>query len=128
MDSNADYSDPSTIAMILLQTHFSRKLIPNDLQAHQKRIVVSTIKLLHAFVDVLSSTGAAGNLKATLQCMEFSQMIVQGAWTNQSSLLQLPYFTKGLIEKLKDQAGIVDIAVPFLVELPGRAGGCEWDR
>ena len=37
-------------------------------------------------------------------------MMVQGAWTNQSPLLQLPYFSRGLIEKLKDQADVNDIA------------------
>lgn len=69
-----------------------------------------SVKLLHALVDVVSSSRASGNLRATLQCMEVCQMITQGAWTNQSPLLQLPFFTRALIEKLQDKAGVVDIA------------------
>ena len=66
IESDADFSDPKTKINVLLQTHFSRKPIPRHFMSKQKEIVANSVKLLHALVDVVSSSRAQGNLRATL--------------------------------------------------------------
>lgn len=61
--------------------------------------------------DIVASCQADtdSNLKASLLCMELSQMLVQGVWLNQSPLLQLPFLSKQMLEDLK-HAQIKDIS------------------
>ena len=54
---------------------------------------------MQACVDVVASSGW---LKPALAAMEMSQMVVQGLWDEDSSLLQLPHFTKDLALRCKD--------------------------
>lgn len=66
-------------------------------------------------VDVISSSrddalSTGNNLRPAILCMELSQMIIQALWTNQSPLLQLPYLTLPMIESLKDNAEVEDVA------------------
>src|SRR5947208_1500755 len=55
-----------------------------------------SIRLLHAMIDVISSSGW---LSCALAAMELCQMITQGLWDRDSVFLQIPHFTKELAEK-----------------------------
>jgi len=82
--------------MVLLQCHFSRKVIPADLRPDQHFILKESIKLIQAIVDVISSNGW---LKPALAAMELSQMIVQGLWNKDHPLKQVPHFTDEIIKR-----------------------------
>ena len=95
----AKVEEASTKALILLQSHLSRNPLSVDLQNDLKRILGSTIKLLQALVDVISSQGW---LKPALASMEVSQMVVQGLWsTSDATLLQIPHFTNETVARCK---------------------------
>eukprot|EP01038_Epipyxis_sp_PR26KG_P008839 gene8839-11930_t len=94
----ASFDDPSTKALILLQSHLSRFFLTNELVEDQKDIILESTKLLQAAVDVISSQGW---LKPALAAMELSQMIVQGQWDKDSVLLQIPHMNSELINSLK---------------------------
>ncbi len=83
-------------AMVLLQCHFSRKVIPADLRPDQHFILQESMKLIQAIVDVISSNGW---LKPALAAMELSQMIVQGLWNKDHPLKQIPHFTDDIIKR-----------------------------
>lgn len=91
--------DPATKALILLQSHFSRIPISGELVADQSAMLPTSVKLIQALVDVISSHGW---LKPALAAMETSQMIVQGLWNKDSNLKQVPHFTSDIIERLQN--------------------------
>ena len=90
------YEDPSTKALVLLQSHFSRKNLNLDLTGDLKMLMGYSTKLLQAMVDVISSQSW---LKPALAAMELSQMITQGMWDKDSVLMQVPHFTKEIVER-----------------------------
>ncbi len=92
------YNEPHTKANILLNCYFSRQPIPGDMINDQKEIVEISLRIICAFVDILSTNGI---LKASILSMELSQMIVQGMMIRFSTLMQLPYFDFELVEKCK---------------------------
>ena len=83
---NALYSDPNTKALVLLQCHFSRKSLSMDLRTDQDTVLISSVSLIQAIVDVISSNGW---LKPALAAMELSQMVVQGLWNRDHVLKQV---------------------------------------
>lgn len=89
------FSDVAVKANVLLQCHFSRRPLPSDLRMDLDVLLADTPRLIQAIVDVISSNGW---LKPALAVMELSQMVVQGLWGEESPLLQLPHFTKELVE------------------------------
>jgi len=99
------FNEPHTKANILLNCYFSRQPIPGDMINDQKEIVEISLKIICAFVDILSTNGI---LKPSILSMELSQMIVQGMWIRYSTQFQLPYFDLELAEKCKKN-GINDI-------------------
>jgi pre-mRNA-splicing helicase BRR2 len=92
------YNEPHTKANILLNCYFSRQPIPGDMINDQKEIVENSLRIICAFVDILSTNGI---LKPSILSMELSQMIVQGIWIRYSTLMQLPGFDFELVEKCK---------------------------
>lgn len=58
-------------------------------------VLLDAVRLLQAVVDVISSNGW---LKPALEAMELSQMIVQGVWSRDSYLRQIPHFTPEVIK------------------------------
>lgn len=99
------YCVPNVKTNILLQCHFLRRPLSIDLSLDQKEILETSLKLVHAMVDIISTSEW---LTPALLAMELSQMIVQACLVNQSSLFQLPYFDHDLVEKCKEN-GINDI-------------------
>lgn len=99
------FNEPHAKANILLNCYFSRQPIPGDMLNDQKEIVEISLRIICAFVDILSTNGI---LKPSILSMELSQMIVQGMWIRYSTLMQLPYFDFELVEKCK-KLGVNDI-------------------
>ena len=95
---SANFEDPATKALILLQCHFSRQPLPTDLSSDVAIMLRESSKLIQSIVDVISSQGW---LRPALAAMELSQMVVQGQWSKDSVLLQIPHFTENLVEKCK---------------------------
>jgi pre-mRNA-splicing helicase BRR2 len=93
------YGDPHVKANVLLQAHFSRHTVVGNLAADQRKILISTHRLLQAMVDVISSNGW---LSLALSAMELSQMVTQGMWDRDSVLLQVPHFTKDLAQRCQE--------------------------
>lgn len=93
---NAKFEDPSTKALLLLQSYFCRLPLGTDLSVDLKFILEKSIKLIQALVDVISSQSW---LKPALASMELSQMLVQGQWDKDSVLLQIPHFDADIVRK-----------------------------
>lgn len=96
LPESAQFQDPRTKALVLLHCHFSRKALSSDLRTDQKRVLCDSINLIPAIVDVISSNGW---LKPALAAMELSQMVVQGLWNKDNVLLQIPHFTKEIVDR-----------------------------
>jgi pre-mRNA-splicing helicase BRR2 len=105
---NANFNDPHLKTAILLQAHFSRLVLPPDLESDQKLILGKIIRLLQACVDVVSSNGW---LPPALSAMELCQMSVQALWDRDSPLKQIPHFSDEIIQKLNSDGveGIFDL-------------------
>jgi pre-mRNA-splicing helicase BRR2 len=88
--------DAQMKTLVLLQCHFSRTPVPADLLVDQRQILKEAPKLIQAIVDVISSNGW---LKPALAAMEISQMIVQGLWSKDNPLRQIPHFTDEIIAR-----------------------------
>lgn len=105
-----DYSSVATKVNILLQCHFSRRLLPADLVEDQNVVLKAAPRLLQAMVDVISSNGW---LNPAIAAMELSQMIIQGMWENDSPLRQLPHLDNETIDHIKktqpDVESVLDI-------------------
>lgn len=107
----ARWEDPATKALVLLQAHFSRFSLTNDLHYDLSTILSDAIKLLQAMVDVISSQGW---LRPALAAMEVSQMIVQGIWDKDPILLQIPHFDARIIEELKSLSNPIESVFDLL--------------
>jgi pre-mRNA-splicing helicase BRR2 len=102
LPDSAQFQDPRTKALVLLHCHFSRKALSTDLRMDQKRVLCDSINLIPAIVDVISSNGW---LKPALAAMELSQMVVQGLWNKDNILMQIPHFTKEIIQRCEAYDG-----------------------
>jgi pre-mRNA-splicing helicase BRR2 len=98
LPAEVKWEDPATKALVLLQAHFSRFTLSNDLSADLAIILGECIKLLQALVDVISSYGW---LRPALAAMEVSQMSVQGLWDKDNILMQIPHFDQRIIAELE---------------------------
>lgn len=93
------YDEPHTKAHALLQAHFSRRTLSGDMALDKRNVVLASLRLLGAMVDVIASSGW---LNPALAAMEMCQMVVQGMWAKESPLLQLPHVTEELAQRAKD--------------------------
>ena len=93
---------------VLLQAHCCRLSVSPEHKVEQNETVRKAIRLLHAMVDIVSSSGW---LQPALEAMEFCQLLAQGLWTKDSWLMQLPHFTKDLASKCasEDITGVFDV-------------------
>jgi len=102
LPESAQFHDPSSKALILLQCHFSRKSLSTDLRSDQQFVIGESINLIQSIVDVISSNGW---LKPALAAMELSQMVVQGLWNKDHVLLQIPHFNKEIVDRCVSYKG-----------------------
>ena len=80
---------PNTKTFLLLQAHFSRLQLPcSDYYTDLKSVLDQTIRVLQAMIDVSAENGW---LATTLQIQSLMQMVIQGRWAHESSLLALPF-------------------------------------
>ena len=98
LDTRSKYNDPHVKSNILLQAHLSRLPLSAELQKDADTILITSIRLIQACVDVLSTNGW---LSPALAAMELAQMCTQAMWNKDSYLKQLPHFTQEIIEKCK---------------------------
>jgi len=68
MLNDRDFTEPSTIVNVLLQRHFSRKLIPSEYKKELDAILKHSIRILHALVDVISQGDST--FKSVINCIE----------------------------------------------------------
>lgn len=102
----------------VMQAHFSRTPLSGDMLADQHSVVTTTMRLLHALVDVVSSKN---HLSLCLLVMEMCQMTTQAMWDKDSPLLQVPGFTHALAKRC-EKAGthsFVFCACGWAVHSPG---------
>ena len=98
-------NEPQSKCVVLLFSHFSRFPSTPDLEQDTKLLLQTALKLVHSVVDLVASQGW---LFPALYAMNLSQMITQGLWDQDSPLLQLPYFTRDLVDKCAE-AQVEDI-------------------
>lgn len=105
---NAKFTDPHSKVNVLLQAHFSNRRLNADMQDDLHTVLPTSLRLLQAIVDIISSMGW---LNPALATMEMSQMLVQGLWNKDSILKQLPHFTDEIIARCeaKEIENIYDI-------------------
>ncbi|KAL7572112.1 hypothetical protein ACA910_001749 [Epithemia clementina (nom. ined.)] len=94
--------DANAKALILLQCHFGRILIPSDLRLDLEVAVKDGVNLIQAIVDVLGSNSW---LKPALAAMELSQMLVQGLSNKDNVLKQIPHFDDAIVERCSKYQG-----------------------
>lgn len=94
------YNDPHVKAHVLLQAHLSRTQLPAELQQDTAQLVTKAIRLIHACVDVVSSSGW---LSPAVAAMELAQMVTQAMWAKDSYLRQLPHFTPEIIQRCSEK-------------------------
>lgn len=110
LPESAQFNESNTKALVLLQSHFSRTSTSIDLKIDQRKVVGESVKIIQAIVDVISSNGW---LKPALAAMELSQMVVQGLWNKDNVLLQIPHFTKEIVQRCEDYDGEEQIESVF---------------
>lgn len=82
------YDSPHTKANLLFQAHFTRHPLPStDYLTDTNSVLDQAIRILQAMIDVSS---AEGWLATSLRCMHLVQMVVQGRWLHDCTLLTLP--------------------------------------
>lgn len=94
--------DSNTKALVLLQHHFSRIPVSEEMRDDQKLVLTDTVNLIQALVDVI---GSSGWLKPALAAMEISQMTVQGLWNKDNVLKQIPHFTDEIVKRCVSYEG-----------------------
>lgn len=97
LPADADLALPHVKAFLLLQAHFSRVPLASDLAADQNRVLARVLPLVHAAVDSLASDGYL----SALQAMDVSQMVVQGTWSTDTPLRQLPHVDSAMLARCK---------------------------
>jgi translocation protein SEC63 len=84
-------TDEQNKAYTLLYCHFHRFPITDEaLRTDQQYCVSKGLQLVNGMLQIAM---ARNWLVPVLNCMSFSQYLVQGMWEGQSSLLQLPHIT-----------------------------------
>ncbi|XP_031554350.1 activating signal cointegrator 1 complex subunit 3-like [Actinia tenebrosa] len=82
------FDDPHTKANLLFQAHFSRVGLPiSDFLTDQKSVLDQAIRILQAMIDLSADEGW---LATSLRIMHIVQMVIQGRWLQDSTLMTLP--------------------------------------
>jgi len=96
--------DPHTKANLLLQAHLADLTLPvSDYITDTKSVLDQAVRILQAMVDVAAD---GGWLETTLNCMHLMQMIIQGRWFTESTLLTLPHADDRVVDALVARLGV----------------------
>ena len=86
------FDSPHTKAHLLFQVHFSRGALPIvDYYTDTKTVLDQAIRILQAMIDVAANEGW---LTTVLRTSLLLQMVIQGRWGTDSTLLTLPHLDK----------------------------------
>lgn len=97
-----EYDSPHVKTFLLLQAHFSRLRLPIvDYVTDTKTVLDNTVRLIQAYVDMVAERCY---LSCCLKLMAIMQMIMQGRWYDESSILTLPHM-EDVAEEQEDEAG-----------------------
>ena len=102
-----------------LQAHLGRVNVGGDMSLDQKRVITTVSRLLHACVDVVTSSSW---LNPAIAAMELCQMVTQGMWDSESTLMQLPHMTADTAARcakaeVTDVFALSDMEVSFFPHL-----------
>lgn len=123
------FDSAPTKTNLLLQAHFSQLPLPSsDYHTDTKSVLDQAIRVLQAMLDVVADKGW---LVASLQVITLIQMVIQGRWWHDSSLLILPHLEPYHLHCFRSQRsqgarkkGSVDI--PSTIEcLPELMAACD---
>ena len=90
---------PHTKAHLLIQSHFSRLQLPcSDYYTDLKSVLDQAVRIIQAMIDVAAE---AGWLATTIKIQNLLQMVVQGRWITESSLLCLPHFEQYMARRIQ---------------------------
>ena len=100
-------NSPHVKTFLLLQAHLCRCEMPiSDYSTDLKSVLDQAMRLIQAMIDIVAERGY---LTSTLNSIHLMQMLKQGRWLSQSSLLQLPYLDDDTIVSLNDQHNLRDL-------------------
>lgn len=111
------YDCPKVKTLLLFQAYFSQLPLPiRDYITDMKLVLDSSVRFMQAMIDL---TAERGHLDTLLNLMNICQMLTQGCWYDESSLLNIPHFTESLIKKLKDTEKIEHLCQLVLLHSKG---------
>ncbi|CAN9514188.1 unnamed protein product [Ophioblennius macclurei] len=125
------YDSAHTKAHLLLQAHFSHASLPcSDYTTDTKTVLDNAIRICQAMLDAAANEGW---LVTSISICNLVQMLVQGRWLHDSSLLTLPHveqqdlylFRKWANKKSRSDGGGFSGPIEGLPELMAACGGRE---
>ncbi|TNN71058.1 Activating signal cointegrator 1 complex subunit 3 [Liparis tanakae] len=125
------YDSAHTKTHLLLQAHFSHAALPcTDYTTDTKTVLDNTIRICQAMLDVAANEGW---LVTAISICNLVQMIIQGRWLHDSSLLTLPHveqqdlylFRKWANRKGRSNTGGFNLPIEGLPELIAACDGKE---
>lgn len=97
----ARFDDSKLKALLLFQAYFSSLPLPiRDYITDTKLVLDNAVRFLQAMIDL---TAERGHMDTLLNLMQLCQMLTQGVWIHQSSLINIPHFTPEIIRILKQE-------------------------
>eukprot|EP01133_Synstelium_polycarpum_P001014 gene1014-1153_t len=110
-----NYDDPHTKVHLLLQSHFGRVPLPiSDYVTDTKSALDQGIRILQAMIDVAVEFGF---FTVAIHIIRLLQMLVQGRWDTDSSLLILPHINANIATFIGDNLKVTTlrdfIQLPF---------------
>lgn len=102
--NRAKLGDPKIKTLQLFQAYFSSQPLPiRDYITDTKLVLDNCIRFQQAMIDIAAEKGY---LDTCLNICQLSQMVTQGVWINKSALVNIPYFSDELIEKLQKEENV----------------------
>ncbi|XP_033120994.1 activating signal cointegrator 1 complex subunit 3-like isoform X2 [Anneissia japonica] len=106
------FDDPHTKAHLLFQAHFCRLQLPSsDYNTDTKSVLDQAIRVLQAMLDVTADNGF---LVTALSTINLIQMVLQGRWIHESSLLTIPHVDASTLALFKTRSALIE-SLPELV-------------
>ena len=102
-----NYGDSHTKTNLLIQAHFTRIPMPiSDYETDLRLVLDNCIRILLFMADIANQKKVLDTL---LKIINLIQMIMQGVWHNDSSLMTLPNFGLAEVKKVINNGQITDL-------------------